>query len=126
MSMPTLNLMIFPLLVLYMMGIVIGFGLWTSAMAIRFRDIRRAMPFFVRMLMYSAPVVYSYSSIPESYRLYYSLNPLVGVIEGFRSCLIGTAVPWLSIYMGLGVTVVMIITGAMYFKRMERVFVDVL
>jgi lipopolysaccharide transport system permease protein len=124
--MPTLNLMLFPLLVLYMMGIAIGFGLWTSAMAIRFRDIRRAMPFFIRMLMYSAPVVYSYSAIPESYRIYYSLNPLVGVIEGFRSCLLGTTVPWLPIYMGLGATVVMIIIGAMYFKRMERVFVDVI
>ena len=124
--MPTWNFLLFPMLMMYMMGIVIGFGLWTSAMAIRFRDVRRAMPFFIRTFMYSAPVVYPFSSIPEPYRLYYSLNPLVGVIEGFRSCLLGTAVPWIPIYLGLGGTMVMIITGAMYFKRMERVFVDVL
>ena len=123
--MPSLHILLFPVLVLYMMGIVIGFGLWTSAMAIRFRDVRRAMPFFVRMLMYSAPIVYPYSAIPESYRVYYSLNPLVGVIEGYRSCLLGTAIPWNSIAIGIAISFIMIISGALYFKRMERFFVDV-
>lgn len=123
--MPTWNLLLFPLLVIFMISMVIGFGMLSSALAIRFRDVRLAMPFFIRMFMYSAPIVYSASSIPETYRFIYSMNPLVGIIEGFRACLLGTAVPWASIGMGMATSVILFLTGALYFKRMERVFVDV-
>ena len=88
---PTWNLMFFPILVILMMSISAGVGLWLSAMAIRFRDVKHAMPFVIRLLMYSAPIVYSASTIPETYRLLYSLNPIVAVIEGFRACLLGGA-----------------------------------
>ena len=107
------------------MGIVFGFGLWASALAIRFRDVRRAMPFVVRMLMYTAPVVYSIKSIPDKYQLLYAFNPLVGIIEGFRACLIGTTMPWLAVGIGSVITVLIALSGAFYFKRMERIFVDV-
>jgi lipopolysaccharide transport system permease protein len=123
---PTMNLLLFPLLVALMICVVVGFGMWASALAIRFRDVRLAMPFFIRMFMYSAPIVYSASSIPETYRLFFSLNPLVGIIEGFRACLLGLPVPWASIAMGLPVSVILFLSGALYFKRMEKVFVDVL
>ena len=123
---PTWNLLLFPVLVLIMMSISAGVGMWLSAMAIRFRDIRHAMPFVVRMLMYTAPIVYSASSISENYRILYSLNPIVAVIEGFRACLLGTPVPWLYIWPGLITTAILFFSGAFYFKRMERVFVDVI
>ena len=109
-----------------MISISGGIGMWLSAMAIRFRDVKHAMPFVIRMLMYTAPIVYSASSIPEKYRIIYSLNPIVGVIEGFRSCLLGTSMPWLYIWPGIITTVILLISGALYFKRMERVFVDVI
>ena len=123
---PTWNLMFFPIFVLMMVGIAVGVGMWTSAMAIRFRDMKYAMPFVIRMLMYSAPIVYSASSIPEKYRFIYSLNPVVGVIEGFRSCLLGTPMPWLYILPGLLTTLLLLISGMMYFKKMEDIFVDVI
>ena len=123
---PTWKLLLFPFFVVLMMSIATGAGMWLSALAIRFRDVKQAMPFAVRMLMYSAPIVYSASSIPEKYRILYSLNPIVGVIEGYRACLLGTPVPWLYIGPGIITSVILLISGALYFKRMERVFVDVI
>lgn len=123
---PSWSLLVLPLLVLMMVCIPAGIGMWLSALAIRFRDVKFAMPFVVRMLIYSAPILYSASSIPETYRLFYSLNPIVGVIEGFRACLLGTPIPWLYVLPGIVTAVLLFVSGAMYFRRMERVFVDVI
>lgn len=123
---PTWNLLFFPLFVVFMMSISAGVGMWLSAMAIRFRDVKHAMPFAVRMLMYTAPIVYSASSIPEKWRLVYSLNPIVGVIEGFRACLLGMPMPWTYILPGIVTGSALLLSGAFYFKRMERVFADVI
>lgn len=123
---PTWNLLFLPLFVLLMMSSATGVGLWLSTMDIRFRDIKHALPFAVRMLMYTAPIVYSASSIPETYRTIYSLNPIVAVIEGFRACLLGTPMPWSFIWPGSITTTILLISGALYFKRMERVFADVI
>jgi lipopolysaccharide transport system permease protein len=123
---PTQNLLLLPLFTLLMMSISAGVGFWLSAMAIRFRDVKHAMPFVIRMLMYTAPIVYSASSIPEAYRFFYSLNPLVSVIEGFRSCLLGVPYQWQYIVPGILTAIILFISGAFYFKRMERVFVDVI
>lgn len=123
---PTWNLLFFPVFFLMMIAVPLGIGLWLSSLAIRFRDIKQAMPFFIQMLMYTAPIVYSASSIPEAYRVLYSLNPLVGVIEGFRACLLGMPIPWLYIWPGMLTAVLLVISGAIYFKRMERIVVDVI
>ncbi len=123
---PTWNLLFFPLFVIMMMSVSAGIGMWLSALAIRFRDVKFAMPFAIRMLMYTAPIVYSASSIPEKWRLIYSLNPIVGVIEGFRACLLGTPMPWTYIWPGIITGSVVLLIGAFYFKRMEHVFVDVI
>ncbi len=123
---PTWNLLLFPLFILIMISISAGVGLWLSAMAIRFRDVKHAMPFVIRMLMYTAPIVYSASSIPETYRFLYSLNPLVSVIEGFRSCLIGTPYQWQFILPGIVTALILLITGALYYNHMEQIFVDVI
>jgi lipopolysaccharide transport system permease protein len=123
---PTWNLIYLPLFIVLMMAIPAGIGMWLSALAIRFRDVKHAMPFVVRMLIYTAPIVYSASSIPQTYRLLYSLNPIVGVVEGFRACLLGTPVPWFYIWPGIFTALLLLFLGALYFKRMERVFVDVI
>lgn len=123
---PTWNLAYLPFLVVLMMIIPTGIGLWFSALAIRYRDVRFAMPFVIRMLMYSAPILYTASAIPEQYRFIYSLNPIVSVIEGYRACLLGTPMPWVFILPGTAVAVLLLIAGAMYFRKMERVFVDVI
>jgi lipopolysaccharide transport system permease protein len=109
-----------------MLAIPLGIGLGSSSLAIRFRDVKQAMPFLIRMMMFSAPIVYSASTIPETYRILYSLNPIVGVIEGFRACLLGTPMPWLYIWPGMITTAILLVGGAFYFKRMERIIVDVI
>jgi len=123
---PTWNLIFLPVFVILMMAIPAGIGMWLSALAIRFRDVKHAMPFVVRMLIYTAPIVYSASSIPEAYRIIYSLNPIVGVIEGYRACLLGTPMPWLFIWPGIFTAIILLFGGTLYFRWMERVFVDVI
>jgi homopolymeric O-antigen transport system permease protein len=123
---PTWNLLYLPLFVILMMSVPAGVGFWLSALAIRFRDVRHAMPFVVRMLIYTAPIVYSSSSLSAKYRILYSLNPIVGVIEGFRACFLGTNIPWAYIWPGLITAFILLTSGLFYFKRMERVFADVI
>ena len=104
-----------------------------SALAIQYRDIRFAMQFVVQLLMYAAPVVWPASLITErlphwggTVRMIYGLYPMVGVIEGFRAAMLGkTAMPWDLIGMGTLSAVVLFVTGAFYFRRMERIFADV-
>ena len=123
---PGMNLLLMPLFVLMMVAVPLGISLWLSALAIRYRDVKFAMPFVMRMLIYSAPIVYSAAKIPESWRLVYSLNPIVGVIEGFRACLLGSEVPWMFIVPGMFTSVLLVVGGLLYFHRMEKVFVDVI
>ncbi len=123
---PTWKLLLFPVFCLLMVSLSAGAGMWLSAMAIRFRDVKHANPFVIRMLMYTAPIVYSASSLPENVRFWYSFNPLVAVIEGFRACLLGLPLEWIYILPGMATTVVLCLSGMLYFQRMERVFVDVI
>ena len=123
---PTTNILYLPLFLLMMVAVPLGISLWLSALAIRFRDVKFAMPFVMRMLIYSAPIVYSASAIPEKWRLLYSLNPVVGVIEGYRACLLGGEIPWMFILPGIITSVLLVVGGLLYFHRMEKVFVDVI
>lgn len=123
---PTWNMLFLPIFIVMMIIVPTGIGMWLSALSIRFRDVKHAMPFAVKMLIYSAPIVYSASSIPEAYRILYSINPIVGIIEGFRSCFLGTPMPWSYIWPGVVAAIIIVIFGTLYFKRMEQVFVDVI
>jgi lipopolysaccharide transport system permease protein len=123
---PTRNLLLLPLFLALMMTVSASVGIWLSAMAIRFRDVRFAMQFTIRLLMYSAPIVYSASSISKTYRTIYCLNPIVCVIEGIRACLLGTPIVWAYLWPGFVTAGFLLVSGALYFKRMERVFVDVI
>ncbi len=124
------NILYLPLFILLMMCVPAAIGMWLSALAIRYRDVKFAMQFVLRLLIYSAPVLYSATKISEQYgheyRILYSLNPLVGVIEGFRACLLGLPIPWEYIFPSIITTFIFLILGAFYFKRMERVFADVI
>lgn len=123
---PTWNLVYLPIFLVFMMIIPAAVGMWLSSLAIRFRDVRFGMGFGISMLMYSAPVVYSASTIDDGWRFFYSLNPIVGVVEGYRACLLGTPMPWVYIGPGMLVAFVLFISGAWYFKRMEYMMVDVI
>jgi len=123
---PTWNLLLIPGLILAMMLVPTGIGMWLSALAIRYRDVKFAMTYMIKLLIYSAPILYSASAIPENLRFWYSLNPIVAVIEGFRASLLGGPIEWQFILPGLLVSVLVFLSGAIYFRRMERVFVDVI
>ena len=123
---PTIWTLTLPLLILLMMLTAAGLGMWLTALAVQYRDINYAMGFVIQLLMYAAPVVYPASNVPAQYRLLYGLNPMVGVIEGFRSALLGTnPMPWDFLLVGTLTALVIAISGALYFRRMERVFADV-
>jgi lipopolysaccharide transport system permease protein len=123
---PTANMLLLPLFVLMMVAVPLGISLWLSALAIRYRDVKFAMPFVIKMLIYSAPIVYSATAIPEKWRLVYSLNPIVGVIEGFRATVLGTDIPWMFILPGIATSAILVVGGLLYYHRMEKVFVDVI
>lgn len=125
-TIPTIWALTLPLLIMLMMLTAAGLGMWLTALAIQYRDIKYGMNFAVRLLMYAAPVVYPASLIPQKYRLLYGLNPMAGVIEGFRAALLGSRpMPWDLITVGSIMAIVFAFTGALYFRRMERIFADV-
>ena len=123
---PNWNALFLPLLVLLMMITAAGLGLWLTALAVQYRDVKHAMSFVVRILMYGAPVVYPASLIPQRYQLLYALNPMVGVIEGFRAALLGTrAMPWDFLAVGTVSALLIAVMGTLYFRGRERLFADV-
>ncbi len=127
---PTVDVVFLPLLILLMVATAAGMGMWLSALAVQYRDVKHALPFLTQVMMYAAPVVWPVSLITERFgptaRLLYGLYPLVGVIEGFRSALLGTQpMPWDLIGMGSITAVFLLLSGALYFKRMEAIFADV-
>jgi lipopolysaccharide transport system permease protein len=124
---PTVWIFSLPLLVIVLMLTAVGIGLWLSALSVQYRDVRYGLSFGVQLLMYAAPVVYPASLIPDQYRLFYAINPMVGVIEGFRSALLATnPMPWDLISIGLISTMIIVLSGALYFKRREKFFADVI
>lgn len=127
---PTINLLFLPMLIVLMILTSLGIGMWLSSLAIQYRDVKFAMSFITTLLMYTAPVVFPASLIAEkfgyNYYLLYGLYPMAGVIEGFRSSLLGyTPMPWDLIGMGSISAVIIFISGAYYFKKTERIFADV-
>jgi lipopolysaccharide transport system permease protein len=123
---PTIWVLTLPLLVILMILSATGIGMWLSSLAVQYRDIRYGLNFGIQLLMYAAPVVYPASYVPEQYRLLYAINPMVGVIEGFRSALLGTnPMPWDFIIVGTVTAIIIAISGALFFKRTERIFADV-
>lgn len=115
-----------PLLLLVMVMTAAGIGCWLAALNIQYRDFRYVVPFLVQVWMYASPIVYPASLVPDRFRPAYALNPMVGVIEGFRSVLLGTgAVAWSTIGVSALTAVVLFVFGALYFRRTERIFADI-
>ena len=123
---PTVWIFFLPVLVLLMMLTAAGMGMWLTALSVQYRDINYAMTFVVTLMMYATPVVYPASNVPEKFRLMYGLFPMAGVIEGFRSALLNShPMPWDLIAVGSVVAILLFLSGAKYFRRMEIVFADV-
>ena len=123
---PTTNIGWLPLLLLLALVTALGVGLWLSAMNVQFRDVRYVVPFLTQIWLFATPIAYPTSLVPEQWQWLYSLNPMVGVVEGFRWALLGTATPPGPI-VGISslAAVVIMVCGLFYFRRMEDTFADV-
>jgi lipopolysaccharide transport system permease protein len=105
-----------------------GAGLWVAALNVKYRDFRYIVPFVVQFGLYVSPVGYSSSVIPEKWRLLYSLNPMVGVIDGFRWAIMGgdAQIYWPGFMLSMGLVVIILVTGIIYFRRTEKTFADII
>jgi len=123
---PTWNVVWLPLLLLLALVTALGVGLWLSAMNVQFRDVRYAIPFLTQFWLFATPIAYPSSLLSEPWRTLYGLNPMVGVVEGFRWALLGTnTAPGPVIIASSLAALGLLISGAYYFRRMEKTFADV-
>lgn len=122
---PTLRIFwVLAFLILTLMT-ALGAGLWLSAINVKYRDVRYAIPFLVQFWLFASPVVYSSSLLPERWQVIYGVNPMAGVIEGFRWALLGTEPPGSLIAVSVIIVLVILVAGAFYFRRNEKIFADV-
>ncbi|MHB0960557.1 MAG: ABC transporter permease [Pirellulaceae bacterium] len=123
---PTEKVLALPAFVLLAMAAALGVGLWLSALNVQFRDVRYVVPFLSQLWLFSTPVAYPSSMLPDPWRTLYGINPMVGVVEGFRWSLLGVdTAPGAMIFLSTISTFALLISGIYYFHRMERSFADI-
>lgn len=124
---PTWNIAFLPLFILLAMITALGVSLWLSAINVKYRDVRYTIAFLIQLWMYASPVVYSSQLVPQEWRALYGLNPMAGVVSTFRWALLGTATgPDPMLLVSALVALALLVSGAFYFKRMEKEFADVI
>jgi lipopolysaccharide transport system permease protein len=125
---PSWRILTLPLFILIAFAAAIGGGLWLSALNVKYRDFRYIVPFIVQFGLYISPVGFSSSIVPERWRLLYSLNPMVGVIDGFRWAVLGgeAKLYWPGFTLSVGLVALLFVSGVCYFRKMERSFADVI
>ena len=125
---PTWQIVTEPLFLLLALLASLGFSLWLSALNVKYRDFRYIVPFIVQFGLYVSPVGFSSSVVPEKWRLLYSLNPMVGVIDGFRWAILGgeAQIYWPGFLLSNGLTLLILYGGVRYFRKTERIFADII
>lgn len=124
---PSLAILMLPLFVLITVITSFAFGIWLTALNVRYRDVGMAVPFFLQIGMYLCPILYPITAVPEQFRIYYSLNPMVGVIDGFRWSVLGGQPPQITpMLISLGMMLVLLIGGMYYFRNAESTFADLI
>jgi lipopolysaccharide transport system permease protein len=124
---PSENIYLVPVFALYVVGVAIGSGLLLSALNVRYRDVRYAVPFLIQLWLFATPVAYQFSVVGSQYRLIFALNPMVTGIEGFRWALLGTGgIPAEVFAISTASAFVLFVGGYLYFRRVERTFADVI
>lgn len=123
---PTWGVLLLPVFLFLAMLTALAVSLWLTALHVRYRDIQYTVPFLVQFWQYASPIAYPISIVPEQWRLLYSLNPMAGVVEGFRWALLGKESPDFGVMaVSMAVTLVVLVGGLFYFSKMERTFADV-
>jgi lipopolysaccharide transport system permease protein len=121
----SITMLMLPILVVLTSLLAIGLGMWMSALNVKYRDIRYALPFLIQLGMFATPIIYPLSIVPEKWRWLMALNPLAGLIEGFRSACFGKPFDWMSIGVSVTITFAVLIFSAYTFRKMERSFADI-
>jgi lipopolysaccharide transport system permease protein len=123
---PTVNILWLPFFILLIFVTALGVGFWLSALNVQFRDVRYTIPFLTQFWLFATPIAYPSSLLSEPWRTLYGINPMVGVVEGFRWALLGTdTAPGPIIIVSTLAALALLVGGAFYFKRLERTFADV-
>lgn len=122
---PPWQIVFLPFLVVMAMLTALAFGLWLSALNVLYRDVQYVIPYVIQMWLFITPVAYPATAVKGFWRYLYGLNPMAGVVQGFRWCLYGDAAPDILLSVAGAVVLLLLVTGLFYFRRMERVFADV-
>ena len=123
---PTWHLLMLPVMLLLMMWLATGFGIWLAAMTVRFRDIRHALPFVIQLWFFTTPIVYPLSVVPQKWHWAMYLNPMTGIIEGVRSAIAGRNFNWTAIEISAGIALAIFMASIYAFRRLEKSFADLL
>jgi lipopolysaccharide transport system permease protein len=121
---PSVAIILLPAFILLALITSLAVGLWLSSLNVKYRDFQYTIPFLIQIWFFLSPIVYPVSMIPEQWQFLYALNPMTGVIEGFRWALLGTSPPGLTIMISAGVVILILIGGLFYFRKMEQYFAD--
>ncbi len=123
---PAYNLLwTLPLFILLAIVTALGVALWLSAINVRYRDVNQALPFLTRFWLFVTPIAYSSEIITGKWQYLYYLNPMAGVVDGFRWALLGTGTgPGITLWVSTGISILILITGLFYFRSMEKTFAD--
>lgn len=124
---PGPQLLLLPVFIAVMVVTALAFGIWLTALNVKYRDVAMAVPFLVQIWMYLCPIVYPIALVPQQFRALYALNPMVGVIEGFRWSLLGSEAPnWNMMAISMVVLIAVLVSGIAYFRKVETTFADII
>ena len=123
---PSASIVLFPVFLLLAVCTALAAGLWLSALNVQFRDVKHTIPFLVQFWMFASPVAYPSSLVPARWRMWYGLNPMAGVVDGFRFAVLGRAArPGPMIWVSAAAVAVLLVGGLLYFRKMESTFADI-
>lgn len=123
---PAPTFVFLPLVILLAVVLTLALGLWVAALNVKYRDVRIMIPFVLQVWLFATPVLYPRELLPEQWRAFAALNPMTGVVEGFRWCLFGGPLPLLPLCSTLAFALIVLVAGALFFRRVERTFADVI
>jgi lipopolysaccharide transport system permease protein len=121
----TWGVLLIPVIIALMTLLALGVGMWASALNVKYRDVRFALPFLIQLWMFLSPIIYPSSFVPMKWRWVLTLNPLTGLIDGFRAALFAGRINWATLATSAAITLAMLVYAAYAFKRMERTFADI-
>jgi len=121
----SLQILLLPVFVLMMALLALGVGLFAAAVTVKYRDLRHALPFIIQLWMFASPVIYPISVVPQRWKWLVVINPVAGIIEGFRAAITGQHFDWLHISISLAITLAVLVSGVYVFRRLEDTFADV-